>query len=41
VIEPLEGMPNGTIGFRATGRPGEVKLYELDGLEDAKTWVAT
>jgi hypothetical protein len=122
VIEPLEGMPDGTIGFRATGRvtrdeyrdvllspmraaaetgdvrmvfavgpgfekfeaaalaedtktgitlglghprawkrtalvtdvdwiakalhmfgwlmPGEVKLYELDGLEDAKTWVA-
>jgi hypothetical protein len=122
VIEPLEGMPDGTIGFRATGRvtrdeyrdvllppmrdaaeagdvrmvfavgpgfekfevgalaqdskagitlglghphawnrtalvtdvdwvakalhmfawltPGEVKLYELDRLEDAKTWVA-
>jgi hypothetical protein len=122
VIEPLEGMPDGTIGFRATGRvsadeyrdvllpsmraaaqagdvrmvfavgpdferfelgalaqdtkagitlglghphawkrtalvtdvdwiakalhmfawlaPGEVKLYELGGLEDAKTWVA-
>ena len=122
MIEPLEGMPDGTIGFRATGRvtrdeyrdvllppmrnaakegdvrmvfaigpgfekfelgalaqdtkagitlgighphawkrtalvtdvdwiakalhmfawltPGEVRLYELDGLEDAKTWVA-
>jgi hypothetical protein len=122
VIEPLEDMPNGTIGFRATGRvtreeyrdvllppmrdaaergdvrmvfaigpgfekfelgalaqdtksgitlglghphawkrtavvtdvdwiakalhmfswlmPGEVRLYELDGLEDAKKWVA-
>jgi hypothetical protein len=122
VIEPLEGMPDGTIGFRATGRvtrdeyrdvllpsmracaeagdvrmvfavgpgferfelgalaqdtkagitlglghphawkrtalvtdvdwiakalhmfawlvPGEVKLYEVEGLEDAKTWVA-
>lgn len=122
MIEPLEGMPDGTIGFRATGRvtrdeyrdvllppmraaaqdgdvrmvfaigpgfekfelgalaqdteagitlglghphawkrtalvtdvdwiakalhmfawltPGEVKLYELDGLEDAKAWVA-
>jgi hypothetical protein len=122
VIEPLEGMPDGTIGFRATGHvtrdeyrdvllppmraaaqagdvrmvfaigpgfekfevgalaqdtkagvtlglghprawkrtalvtdvdwiakalhmfawltPGEVKLYELDGLEDAKSWVA-
>jgi hypothetical protein len=35
MIEPLEGMPDGTIGFRASGR-----VYELHGLEDAKTWIA-
>jgi hypothetical protein len=65
VIEPLDGMPPGTIGFRATGAvtreeyrerllpamraaaeafgwltPGEVKLYELDGLQEAMAWVA-
>ena len=35
MIEPLQGMPDGTIGFGVSGR-----VYELDGLEDAKTRAA-
>jgi len=37
MIEPLEGMPDGTIGFRASG---EVKLYDrahVITIEDGKT----
>ena len=71
MIEPLDGMPDGTVGFRARGHvtrddyawkrtavvtdvdwikkaiqmftwltPGEVEVFELDQLDEAKAWVA-
>ncbi len=45
MVERIEDMPQGTVGFRATGHVTredyrEVMTRDLDGLDEAKAWVA-
>jgi hypothetical protein len=48
MLEPLQGLPDGVIGFEATGEihsddwltPGEVKRYSLAERDAAVAWAA-
>jgi hypothetical protein len=37
MVERIDDMPAGTVGFRASG---EVRVWGLDGLTEAREWVA-
>jgi hypothetical protein len=40
MVERIDDMPAGTIGFRAWMTPGEVAVYDLDQEAEARAWVS-
>lgn len=44
MIEKIEDMPAGTIGFRASGKLSredyrEILVFDVEEIEEAKTWL--